>query len=272
MMPWKDYSLNELERLYDNRGAVPGHGEILRSWTAESARFRANNGGQFDLAYGDHPRQRLDFFASNPQSPLHIFIHGGYWRALSKDMFSFLAEPFLQEGYSFAAINYPLCPDSNLDEIVASVNRALQWLGEQHAELGFDRDQVTLSGHSAGGHLVAMALLANKLAVRKAMAISAVFELEPLLSLSVNADLRMNRDVAQRNSPQLLRLPAEVDFSIAYGTAETAEFQRQSIDYVRTRSNDAVGLKLVPVAGANHFEIVDALRYGGVLLQRLMAA
>src|SRR5690606_14384554 len=118
---------------------------------------------QLDLVYGEHPRERLDYFPcikteTAPLPPLFVFIHGGYWRACDKSDFSWVAAGPLQLGAAVAVINYGLLPETPLEGIVGHVRRAHAWLFHHADELGFDRRNIITGGHSAGGHLTAMML------------------------------------------------------------------------------------------------------------------
>lgn len=163
-----------LDKLYNNRAAVPTHGEDLARWAAATAAARKSLPAHLDLRYGPHPRETLDLFTV-PQSgrPLLVFIHGGYWQALSKDDFSFVAEGFAgaAAGHraNVALLNYPLGPESTMDRIVASIRQALVWLWHEAGTLRFDRNRIHVTGHSAGGHLTAMAALTDWPALDRAL-------------------------------------------------------------------------------------------------------
>src|ERR1700693_2635285 len=76
-------------------------------------------GGRIDLRYGEAEGERLDFFpATGGSPPLFLFIHGGYWRALDKRDFSFIAPPFVGAGIAVVLINYDLAPKVTVEEIV----------------------------------------------------------------------------------------------------------------------------------------------------------
>jgi arylformamidase len=211
---WRDYTSLELEAQYDNRAAVPEHPEIFERWRADSERTRADLDGWLNLAYGSDPRQSVDLFLPGvANAPLHVFIHGGYWRALDKDHFSFLARDFVGRGVAFAALGYRLCPSVRVDDIVEDVRQGCLMLRRQHKRLGIDPERVQISGHSAGGHLVAMLMatrwrdygrrLPDQL-FQSALSLSGLFELEPLLPLPLNEALGLDASSARRLSPALL--------------------------------------------------------------------
>src|SRR5678815_4579638 len=146
-----------LSREYNNRELVPEHPQYFARWQQSSAQARSRMSSQLDLAYGGMPGEKLDLFAARKgDGACMMFIHGGYWRSLDKSDFSFLAPAWVDAGVSLAVVNYDLCPKVTIEEIVRQMLRASRWLWLNAGELGIDRERLYLSGHSAGGHLVAM--------------------------------------------------------------------------------------------------------------------
>jgi arylformamidase len=252
----------KLDILYNNRAAVPEHGEIFAQWRAQSAATRANFSGEFNLAYGPHPLQTLDIFPAKQNRGLVIFIHGGYWRSLDKDDFSFYAEPYLAEGVSVASINYRLCPEVKIDAIVEDCRAAIEWLAKNVFRYNIRFDRNVLIGHSAGAHLVAM-LCATDWSARNieesnfrcGVLISGLYDLSPLLETSINADVQLTSETAKILSPIHLSPKLDIALDIAVGGAETSEFIRQSQLLPPAWPANAGSLEIV--AGANHFTIVD---------------
>lgn len=269
-----------LDRLYNNRAAVPTHQQDLDRWAALSARARAALACRVDLAYGTHPRERLDFFpAGAPGRPLLVFIHGGYWQALSKTELAFVAAAFAGDSTAnVALLNYPLGPEADMDRIVAAVRRGILWLWREAAGLEFDAGAVVVAGHSAGGHLTAMAALthwhrldgaAPPDLVRWGVSISGLYDLRPIRHCYLNDRLGMDDAVAERNSP-LLRLadrPAWLPpLTCLVGGAETPAFLEQQDAFAAAWSGIGGTVTAVTAPGRHHFDIVDeAIRPGGVL-------
>src|SRR5579885_2884763 len=205
-----------LDAAYNNRAAVADSAAIIARWQEASARFRASHPGRLDLAYGDSPRERLDLFlAAEPNAPTFAFVHGGYWQMNAKEGFAFLPPGVLAQGVNVALIEYTLAPQARMDRIVAEVRRAAAWLAEHLGDFGADPGRLYVGGHSAGGHLTAMAMTLNP--VRGGLAIK----------------LGLDPAEAARNSP-MLHLPAMAGrLVVAYGTAELPELCRQSVEYAR---------------------------------------
>lgn len=251
-----------LDTLYNNRAAVPDHGEIFARWDAQSRATCERYGGEFNFFYGPNKLQTLDLFPAKQNRGLVIFVHGGYWRSLDKSEFSFYAEPYLAQGVSVALINYRLCPEVNIDAIVEDCQSAVLWLAASVSRYNIRFDRTVLIGHSAGAHLVAM-LCATDWSTRNIDAanfrggvlISGLYDLSPLLETSVNADTQLTDEIAKALSPIHLAPTLNIPLDVWVGGAESSEFIRQSRLLPEAWSANAGSLEIV--AGANHFTIVD---------------
>jgi arylformamidase len=261
-------AVDAIERGYNNRAACPDHPQWFARWAAESAALRARVDARLDLRYGSAPRQTLDIFpAPHPRGAL-LFIHGGYWRALDKAQHSFVAGPLIDRGVGVAVMNYDLCPAVGIARIVEECREAVAWLARQGAEHGLPAEQLVVAGHSAGGHLAAM-LLSTDWArcgvpadmVVAGAAISGVFDLQPLVQVSFNADLRLDAATARAVSPIHLAPASPVPLLLAVGADETSEFLRQSHllwdAWPECRPAGASGPFIVP--DRHHFSVLSDL-------------
>ena len=193
-----------------------------------------------------------------------MFIHGGYWQRGSRDAVSVLAEGVRPLGWSAAFIGYDLTPNVTLTEIVAEIDAGLNWLGQNGPDYGI-AGPIVVAGHSAGGHLAALAL--SHPGVSAALAISGVFELGPLRDIYLNDALRLTDDEAVNLSP--LRLPVvDKPMGIAYGTAELPALMEDSRRLHALRGNAHAPGPLIPVVHADHFSILDELQKPDGLLTR----
>jgi arylformamidase len=260
----------QLDAAYNNSAAVPAVDTIRADWDARSASVRQSRRGHLDLAYGDTPRQRLDLFlADRPRAPTLMFIHGGYWQMNDKERFAFLAEGPLAHGINVAVVEYTLAPDVRLDQIVAEIRRSVAWLGEHLGEYSADPARIYVSGHSAGGHLTATMMSLD--AVTGGLAISGLYDLEPIRLNYLNIKLGLDAAESRRNSPLLQLPPTARPLVIAYGTAELPELCRQSLDYAQAWVGHGLPGGLLPVDGANHFTILESLADpDGALTQALV--
>ena len=227
-----------LDAAYNNGAAVPGSAQIVAGWRRRSEILRASSN---ELRYGSADRNRIDYFEAKPGAPLLVFIHGGYWQMREKETFAFLAAGPLAHGISVALVGYTLAPQKRLDGIVAEVASALDFLSRP----------LVVSGWSAGGHLTAMMMQHPN--VRGGLAISGIFDLEPIRLCYLNEKLQLDEAEARRNSP-VLGSSSEKTLLVAHGTAELPELQRQSRDYAERFLH-----RLLPLAGHDHFTILEEL-------------
>jgi arylformamidase len=255
----------EVERGYNNRAAVPDHPRWFARYAELSAAACARHPPQRDLRYGPGRRETLDLFVpAGGARATFAFIHGGYWRALDKADFSFVATPFVAAGIAVANVNYDLCPDVSIATIVDECRRAVAWLvreGEAHGAPA----PIVVGGHSAGGHLAASLLATDWSAqglaadpIAGAVSLSGVHDLAPLLLSSYNADLRLDAAEVARMSPVNLMPRTRAPLLIAVGADETSEFLRQSrILWDRWPGNRPAGTNApLMVPQRNHFSVV----------------
>lgn len=152
---WLDLDQAALDAQLNLRARWPHHPEVFARWATASALAREQIPRRLDVSYGPSPGETFDFFpAAGPgPAPLLIFIHGGYWQALDKGDFSYLAPPFVEAGVAVASLNYDLAPRVGIGVMVEQIDRAVACLAQRAAELGCDRTRLVIAGHSAGGHL-----------------------------------------------------------------------------------------------------------------------
>ena len=266
------YTREQLEDQYNARATVPDHEEIFKHWRARSEDYRQSCSCRLDIPYGSGKRETLDLFLPDRphDAPVLAFIHGGYWRAMDKSMFSFLAEGIVERGGLVAFVNYGLCPAVTMDDIVQQMKGACEWLWRNCSDYGGNSENLHVSGHSAGGHLTAM-LLAMDWAtvtsdlpsdlVKSGIAVSGLFELKPMLYLQLNSDLRMDEETARRNSPAFLNPKSGTSVSIVVGGAESDEFRRQSADFAKNWRDKGARADYIELADLNHFTIIDQMKH-----------
>ncbi|MEO8526285.1 MAG: alpha/beta hydrolase [Caldimonas sp.] len=265
---------------YNNRARIPEHLEILRQWSGRSAEARATLPCELDLAYGSDPSERLDVFTPRAQgAPVLVYVHGGYWRALDKRDQSFIATPFIDAGAMVVLPNYALCPAVRIEHIALQLTRALSWIWRNAAAHGGDPTRIVVAGHSAGGHLAAMLLACDWHAVapglpgdlvKSALAVSGVFELEPLRHAPFLApDLHLDAAAALRLSPAAMAAPALGRRLIAVvGGDESEEFLRQNECIAKAWGPDVVTV-CEQVPGRNHMNVLFALAEPAARTHRL---
>jgi arylformamidase len=262
-----------LDKLYNNRLLVPECMDILQRWTQDSAAVRQSADCKIDIAYGLGDKEKLDIFSAAKSSmskaaPVLIFIHGGYWRSLDKADQSFLAPAFTQSGSCIVIPNYSLCPAVTVSDIVLQLVKAVAWVYKNIDKYGGDPERITVAGHSAGGHLVAMlvsclwqkfdkALPMN--VVKSALSISGLFEMEtPMHSPYLQDSLHLTTAEVKRISPAWMPAPKQGQLYSVVGGDESPEFLRHN-----QLIQDAWGKSIVPMSeqlpGLNHFTVLESL-------------
>lgn len=265
---YRDYNQEALEYQYGPRLSVPNTDEILVRWAADSETYYAESDCERDISYGPRAEEILDIFkpANVDNAPVLIFIHGGYWRALDKKDHAFLPKPFVDAGVLVVSINYTLCPEVKIDEITRQARAACAWVWRNAASYGGDTDRIHIFGHSAGGHLAAAVATTDwpeyeaglpKGLLKSATPISGLFDLQPILLISVNNDVHLDPDSAVRCSPANSAPGHDIAMTIAVGGAETKEFRRQS-QYLHERwDNKLRSIDYLEADGANHFTVIE---------------
>ena len=259
-----------LDAAYNNRAAVRDYAAISAQRQKRSDEVRAARRFRADLAYGRGARERLDFFpAAAVGAPLLAFIHGGYWQWNDKEASSFLVEGPLARGFAVALIEYTLAPEASLDQIVAEIRRAADWLAANAGKLGANRERLYFAGHSAGGHLAATLL--DHPAIAGAVPISGLFDLEPIRLCYLNEKLALTAESASRNSP-LLHIPQRAaPCVVAVGAAELPELVRQSAEYATALAENDLRVRHLPLAAHDHFTVLEELaRPDGALCAALV--
>jgi len=256
------YDRDGLEAQYNLRASHPDRDAVYEAFRRRSERFRAAADGRYDIAYGPANRQRLDIFPNpSPTAPIFLFFHGGYWRALDKSLFSFVAEPFHRAGWTAALANYTLAPATTIDVIVDQAFQAVTWVRSNFPVA----ERIVISGHSAGGQLTLMNILTDQAShgagtppIAAGIPISGVFDLEPLRHTTINDLVRLDEPSVARNSPIRLIRPCPIPLLVATGADETAEFRGQSARFVdkwRAAGNRA---ELFLADATNHFTVLRA--------------
>jgi arylformamidase len=258
----------DYEAEYNNRARVPEHPEIFARWTLEAELFRAealkDGRAELDLSYGDTPRQTVDLFLpkSGAEAPLAMFIHGGWWRSLDPSFYSHVARGPNAQGIAVAVVGYDLCPNVSVADIITQMRRACAYLWQRYSR------RMLVYGHSAGGHLAGAMVATDWPAlypkapadlVPAGYSVSGVFDLTPLVGISVNQDLRLDDARARDVSPVFWPVKTDRIFDAVVGGLESNEFKRQSRMIVQTWGQSGAQTRYQEIAGTNHFTVVELL-------------
>ncbi len=278
---FRHFDQEGLDAEYNNRAKVPNFGEYLQWYIQRSQETRLELNSFLDISYGSSFAETLDIFytgtsnSSGSLKPVHVFFHGGYWHALNKHEFSYVANATLGLDALCVVVNYALIPEVDMEELVTQCRRALIWLWHHVAEYGGDPGRIIVSGHSAGGHLTAMLSATDWPAlefgcpqnlVKGALIISGLMDLEPIRLCYLNDVLNLDEITAQRNSPALLENYSEAKIHCFYGDQEGEEYRRQS-DALAARWDNATSTSL---PGQDHFTICMMLDDPDSILAHLL--
>lgn len=245
------------DQQYNPRLSVADAAEYFANWNQRAIEVRAST-PPIELTYGEHPREKLDLFRAPQANGTLVFIHGGYWRAFSKQEFSWLAPAFLAAGVTVAVLSYPLCPEVALSRISVAVDTAMNYLTQSVLNAA-ERRRIVVSGHSAGAHLAARYQSSSdrRQPADAVVCISGLFDLLPLKHTHMLASLDFKELDLHAASPLFAPPPAAGDVLLAVGAEEPQEFAWQSARLASAWSERRP--QLMTVAGRNHFSVVEAL-------------
>lgn len=230
---------NAGQDLYRNRDFIPDFDAIMEETAARSRELAARCEVRRDIAYGDTPRQRFDIvLPTRPVAgaPIHMFVHGGYWRAGSKDDHTLVAAPVIAAGGIAAILEYDLMPGTRLDAIVGQIRLAARTITARAAEFGADPARFSISGHSAGAHLASL-LAARAPAdvkpldappIRGMLLVSGIYDLSGIPDSFLKDEAGMTLDESVGWSPlSSVQLPCGPRI-ITRGQDETRPFHEQA--------------------------------------------
>lgn len=246
------YRWPDPDRDYANGAFIPGSKDYPQRWTEQASDFRRALGkrAELDLAYGPAPRERLDLFLpeATPKGVV-VFVHGGYWHLFSKAHWSHLAAGPLARGFAVAMPSYTLAPAARIAEITAEIARACWFVGTRVA------GPITVTGHSAGGHLAARMGCADiAVPVTSVLPIAPLAELGPLIATEMNATLKIDAEEAARESPARHALRDGVSAHVWVGAEERPAFLMQA----RLLSEEW-RCPWTADPGHHHFSVIEAL-------------
>jgi arylformamidase len=265
-MGWRDYSADEIELQFNPRASVPSFEVDQARHAAWSAAARAELDGHLDVAYGAGPLHKIDVFPvrGTVDAPVHVYFHGGYWRAQDKANFAHVARTLVGEGICTVIANYDLCPAVTLDGTVDSALRALAWTWRHARDYGADPTRLTVSGHSAGAHLCAMALAHDWAGdglppepIKGAIPSSGIYDPEPAMHTTVNAEIRLTEEIARRHDALRLAPKVRCPVRLFVGGDEPVEWIRQSELYAAHLRRHGLDVELETAPGTHHFDVID---------------
>lgn len=247
-----------LSTAYANGAFIPDAETYPPKWADAAEEFRkiedALGRAMLNQRYGDHPREEYDLFLPNgPAKGTLVFIHGGYWMAFGRESWSHLAAGPQEHGWAVMMPSYPLAPDAPIAAITQSVVRAIVHLAAARA------GEIRITGHSAGGHLAARMVMDGVLPddvaarVTRAVPISPVGDLLPLLKTDLNTTLGLNAADAIAESP-VHGAKLAVDMTVWVGGDERPVFLEEARGLSR-----AWDIPMVTMPNQHHFNVIEPL-------------
>jgi arylformamidase len=266
---WLDMDQDALDDAHDHTRYAPNREHVLGRYLLNSARAREALGEPLRLAYGPSDIERLDVYRANQtDAPVNIFVHGGAWRSQTAAGYAMLAETFVGAGAHCVILDFASVDDTggDLTPLLAQIRRAVAWVFEHARTFGGDPHGLYLSGHSSGAHLGGCAITADWRGhglpvdvLKGAVLVSGMYDLRPVRLSKRSSYVRFTAEVEEDLSPirHLDRLAAPLILS--YGTYETPEFQRQTVDFHAAVQAAGKPATLLVGEGYNHFEILETL-------------
>lgn len=268
--------------LYRIRDFVPDFDAIAAEFAARSRALSARATIKADVAYGVRARETLDLIFPKNQTagaPLHVFVHGGYWRSGDKETYRFVAEPVLAVGGVVALVEYDLMPGQRLPLLVDQVRRAVLWLQDHAGDFGCDVSRITVSGHSAGAHLASYLCATGPAEVTTVrlprlagmLLVSGIYDLSGIPDSFLKHEAKMTLEEAADWSPLRSDHHDGPRRIFAYGADETRPFHDQAAAMQAKLSAADQPTELFAIANLNHMSVVLNLGDPESLLGRKLA-
>ena len=264
---YKGFRPDEMEYQYNPRESVPEYPELAKTRAAQAKKVRETAKSWLNISYGSSPRELLDIYAADKAGgPVLVYIHGGYWRSGSKEDNCNFVPTFTKRGATVVLVEYDLCPQVTVTDIVRQTRAAIAWVYKNIARYGGEPSKIFISGHSAGAHLTAMALAHDwtkdglpQDCIKGAVATSGVFDLDMVMKISVQEQVHMTPEIAKLNSPFLNPPKVKCPLVVAVGEAEPKGWQQMSEDYFNYCKQQGMNTEYLIVPGANHYTMSEKL-------------
>jgi arylformamidase len=238
---------------------------------------------RLDVSYGSHPDERLDLFFPRDAAdvrawPIHLFVHGGYWRAFSKSDYSFVADTVTELGAIAAIVGYSLMPEVRMPVLIEQVRRAVGWLRDNAASFGGDPGRLSASGHSAGAHLASYLFLEGPGEMRpldqglkSVLLISGLYDLAAVRASFLQAELALTPGDVAAWSPIHASSVDRAAIWVAVGEDETPPFLKQSAAFTHMLLQRGCNVTHSVITAEHHMSIIRALGQPGHPCANLLA-
>ncbi|UIJ83416.1 alpha/beta hydrolase [Rhizobium leguminosarum] len=259
------------------RDHVAGFDEIVGDIRARSLATRRTVAMEANVAYGSEPGETLDIFLPNnagSDMPIHMFIHGGYWRMFSKEDYSCLAETVTGAGAVAAIVDYSVMPTARMDVLVGQVLKAKSFLLAHADRFGATPRRFSVSGHSAGAHLATF-LFHRSLApsgVIAAFLLGGLYDLEPLQTSFLRDEIALSDEEVRRFTPMRQEHDPATRVAIMTGELETNPFKIQANAFRDTLAAQGLEVRASHVVDGDHMSTVRDLAVHGTPMAAVLRA
>ncbi len=270
MKLYRDFKTQEdIDLQYNLALSVSDIDHWLNWYRQESEITRHELDCALDIQFGSTIDETIDIFpAKGKDSPVMVFIHGGYWVRCSSKDFSFVATGLVKRGISVVVINYSLCPKVTISEITRQNRAVVAWLYGNASEFNTDPSHIFAAGHSAGGQQVGMLFATDWEGdyglpvdvIKGGISISGIFDLRPLRYSYLQPKLQLTNDIISQQSPCFNLSPSSPPLLITFGEEETEEFCRQSTEFFHQRQKIGLQGELLIQNGRHHFSTIKSFK------------
>lgn len=268
----------ELDFEYDVERAVIDFPKYIELFQSKSAKTRAEIPVYDNLQYGQTLMERLNIFPSEqPNSPVIIFIHGGYWKAGVGDDYDFVTTSLHKAGFTVVVISYGLAPNITISEMISQIRAAISYTSKNCDDFNGDRHRLYIAGHSAGAHLAMMAAFTdwkqydlNEKTIKGILAISGLYDLEPVSQTFIQPTVRITAEQILHASPIRLINNSHIPIIVSWGGLETKAFQNQSSNFFESWIKAGNKGKQLIVEEAHHFNILEEFSDDGLFTKAII--
>ena len=265
---YRDYNQESLDIEYNNRGRFPDTADCKAAQVVGSDEAKAEYECRLDVKFGEGETDLLDIYIAEGDGPrpIHVFFHGGYWKSNTKNDFGFVAKPFVPHGLTTIVVEYPLIPSVRMGTLIDRCCASMEWVWRNADSFGGDKNNITISGHSAGGHITAMMMQTDwpsygdglpKDLVKGGCSISGVSDLDPVRLSFQNDELQFSPEEAAEFSTLFMDPKHAGPLLAVAGGIEGPEFIRQTTELADAWSAKGMDVKGWILEGKHHFTTIN---------------
>jgi arylformamidase len=265
---YRDYNQETLDIEYNNRDRFPDTADCKAAQVVGSDEAKAEYECRLDVRFGDGETDLLDIYIAEGDGPhpIHVFFHGGYWKSNTKNDFGFVAKPFVPFGVTTIVVEYPLIPSVRMGTLIDRCCASMEWTWRNAESFGGDKNNITISGHSAGGHITAMMMQTDwpsygdglpKDLVKGGCSISGVSDLDPVRLSFQNEELQFSPEEAAEFSTLFMDPKHAGPLLAVAGGIEGPEFIRQTTELADAWSAKGMDVKGWIMEGKHHFTTIN---------------